>query len=83
MTVNSTVNVYHQILDKYIFNLPEKNWEYSGVMVDEVWQISEFYLKNWIFENILNSALMGTTAANVRVESLNIIFSLMKQNTYH
>ena len=28
----------------------------TKLMVDEVWQISEFYLKKWIFENILNSA---------------------------
>ena len=45
MTVNSTVNVYHQILDKYIFNLPEKNWEYSGVMVDEVCKYQNFISK--------------------------------------
>ena len=33
-------------------------------MVDDVWQISEFYLKKLTFENILNSALMWIIAVN-------------------
>ena len=63
------------------FSIFLKKWEYFGVIVDEVWQISEFYLKNWIFVNILNSVVMWTTGVNGRVAFLNIRFSLMKQNT--
>jgi len=48
-------------------------------MVDDVWQISEFYLKNWIFNSILNFALMWTIGVNVKMANLNISFSLMEQ----
>ena len=78
LTVNGTVNIYLQILAKEIFNVHEKNWQNFGVMVDDVWQISEFYLKNWIFDSILNFALTWTIGVNARMAFLNISFSLME-----
>ena len=41
-----------------------KKLNFFRVMTDNVWQISEFYPKNWISENILNSALMWIIAVN-------------------
>ncbi len=60
LTVNTTVNIHLQI----DLQCSWKNWKIFRVMVYDFWQISEFYLKNWIFENILNSALMWIIAVN-------------------
>lgn len=57
----------------------KKNWLHFGVIVDEVWKISEFYLKNWIFDSILNFALMWTIGVNAKMADLDISFPLMEQ----
>ena len=51
-------------------------------MVDVVWKLSEFYLKNWIFDNILNSMLMFPIEVNANRASLNISLSLMEQSIF-
>ena len=50
-------------------------------MVDDVWKISEFYLKNRIFfffYSILNFALMRTIGVNAKMVFLNMSLSLME-----
>ena len=51
-------------------------------MVDVVGKLYEFYLKNGIFDYILNSILMYPIEVNANRARLNISLSLMEQSIF-